>query len=188
LAEFGYNALVREEGKVVKGELINCIHHPEGQARQVSLRENRLMALLELWIHYETDTSKGSSGAPLYNNQWQIVGLHHAAVEKRDEEGNILAIGGGKWQPEMGERQKWWYANEGLRISRFIADVEAQVETAMDSSVPPVEGRIVTEEGYMLFQGMLNPPQNVPVPTPRPIPPSGSPVVTPPERRRFNPE
>lgn len=28
IAEFGYNVLIREEGKVVKGELINSIHHP----------------------------------------------------------------------------------------------------------------------------------------------------------------
>ena len=89
-------------------------------------------ALQDLWMHYETDTEPGSSGAPLYNYEWVVVGIHHMAVEKRDAEGNILAIGGGLWTPAMGERQKWWDANEGLRISRFIADVEAQVKTALD--------------------------------------------------------
>jgi hypothetical protein len=67
-----------------------------------------------------------------------------------------------RWKPEMGERQKWWYANEGLRISRFVADVEAQVEAAMESSVPPVAERVVTELGYTLFKAMLNPTQNLP--------------------------
>ena len=137
LAEFGHNVLVRQEGKLVKGELIYCIHHPEGQPRSVNLRENRLTALDDpalqnLWMHYETDTERGSSGAPLYNYEWVVVGIHHMAIEKRDAEGNILAIGGGRWTPAMGERQKWWYANEGLRISRFIADVEVQVKTALD--------------------------------------------------------
>jgi endonuclease G, mitochondrial len=187
LAEFGYNVLIRDEGKVIKGELINSIHHPEGQPRQVSLRENRLMALLDLWLHYETDTAKGSSGAPLYNNQWQIVGIHHSAAEKRDDAGNILAIGGGRWRPEMGERQKWWYANEGLRISRFIADVETQVEAALDSSAPPVAERIVTEAGYALFQSMLNPAQNRSGPPPLMVA-NNNPFIPTPQRRRFNPD
>ena len=74
------------------------------------------------------------------------------AIEKRDAEGNILAIGGGRWTPAMGERQKWWYANEGLRISRFIADVELQVKTALDSNAPPVAERVVTEMGATLIE------------------------------------
>jgi endonuclease G len=187
LSEFGYNILIREEGKVVKGEFIHCIHHPEGQPRQVSLRENRLTALPDQWMHYETDTAKGSSGAPLYNNQWQIVGIHHAAVEKRDDEGNILAIGGGRWKPEMGERKKWWYANEGLRISRFVTDVETQVEAAMESSVHPVAERVVTELGYTLFKAMLNPTQNRTVSLPAVVT-SSNPPIPPRPRGGFNPE
>ena len=188
LAELGYNVLIPDEGKLLKGELIHSIHHPEGQPRQVSLRENRLMALLDLWLHYETDTEQGSSGAPLYNNQWQLVGIHHSGVEKRDEQGHILAIGGGRWSPEMGERQKWWYANEGLRISRFVVHVEEQVKAALDSNVPAVAERIVTDLGYTLFEAMLNPPQSPSTSPPATTVPTSAPVVAPTPRRRFNPE
>lgn len=192
LAEFGYNVLIPQEGKLLKGELIHCIHHPEGQARQVTLRENRLMALLDpalegVWMHYETDTEPGSSGAPLYNNQWQIVGIHHAGIEKRDNEGNILAIGGARWTPEMGERQKWWYANEGLRISRFLIHVEAQVKAEPVAGAPSGGERIVSEAGHALFAAMLKLAQNRP-PLPPPVAPAGNSPdpVNPP--RRFNPE
>ena len=193
LAEFGYNILVRQEGKLVKGELIYCIHHPEGQHRSVNLRENRLMALDDpalqnLWMHYETDTERGSSGAPLYNYEWVVVGIHHMAVEKRDAEGNILAIGGGRWTPDMGERQKWWYANEGLRISRFIADVEGQVQAALASNVPPVAERVVTESGFTLFEAMLQPAPNSASRPPLPVMPSGRPVVPPAPDGGFHPE
>lgn len=162
LAEFGHDVLVREEGKLVKGELINSVHHPEGQPRQVSLRDNRLMALEDpalqgIWMHYETDTERGSSGAPLYNNQWEVVGIHHMGVEKRDEQGQVLAIGGGLWTAEMGDRQKWWQANEGLRISRFIAHVEAQVDAPPDPSAPPTPDRVMTEAGLALVEKMLMP-------------------------------
>jgi endonuclease G len=193
LAEFGHNILVQEEGKLLKGELIHSIHHPEGQPRQVSLRENRLMALHDpalqgLWMHYETDTEPGSSGAPLYNNQWEIVGIHHRSVEKRDDEGHILAIGGGRWTAEMGERQKWWFANEGLRISRFVTHVEAQVKAALDTNMPPAAEHIVTAAGYTLFEALLKPSQNRVVPTPLPDVPGDGPFVPLPPQGGFHPE
>lgn len=188
LTEFGHNVLVREEGKVVKGEWIHSIHHPEGQPRQVSLRENRLVALQDLWLHYETDTEKGSSGAPLYNNQWEVVGIHHGGAEKRDSEGNILAIDGRRWTPQMEERQKWWYANEGLRISRFIADVEAQVKAALDSNGPPVADRIVTEVGYALFEAMLKPSQTHAGSAFSSVVTSSGPSIPESPRKRFNPD
>lgn len=193
LAEFGHNVLSREEGKLIKGELINTIHHPEGQPRQVSLRENRLLALedpalQDRWMHYETDTEQGSSGAPLYNNQWEVVGVHHMGVEKRDEQGNILAVGGGRWTPQMGERQKWWYANEGLRISRFIADAEAQVRAALDPTTPRAADRVVTEAGQGLVDRMLK-PSPVPAAPVRPVVPVITPAAPPPPRGGgFNPE
>lgn len=160
LAEFGHHTLIASEGKLLKGELINSVHHPEGQPRQVSLRENRLTAIEDAaltgtWMHYETDTEQGSSGAPLYNSQWEVVGIHHAGVEKRDADGNVLAIGGGIWSTEMGERQKWWEANEGLRISRFMADLGAQVSAARAGTASPE--RVVTDEGFKLFQGVTRP-------------------------------
>jgi hypothetical protein len=42
-------------------------------------------------------------------------------------------------------------------MSRFVTDVEAQVEAAMESSVPPVAERVVTELGYTLFQDDAEP-------------------------------
>lgn len=188
LAEFGYNVLVREEGKVIKGELIHCIHHPEGQPRQVSLRENRLTALLDQWMHYETDTEQGSSGAPLYNSQWEVVGIHHSSVEKRDSEGNILAIGGDRWMPEMGERQKWRYVNEGLRISRFVADVEAQVKAALDTNAPPVAERVVAEAGHVLFEAMLKLSQKHATSTSSPVVTVGSLSAPQPPSGDYDPE
>lgn len=198
LAEFGHNVLVREEGKLLKGELIHAIHHPEGQPRQVSLRDNRLTALPEHWLHYETDTEEGSSGAPLFNNQWQVVGVHHAGVEQRDAEGHILAIGGARWTAAMGERQKWWAANEGLRISRFVADVEQKVQAAIDAGAAPTAECVVTEAGHTLFGAMLRPSQQRPIPENVVVVAAGvgagarteggTAVVVAPQRRTFNPD
>ncbi len=126
LGEFGWNRLYDEEGKIIKGECVNIIQHPNGEPKQLALRENQLEDALEEWLHYRTDTAPGSSGSPLYNDQWEVVGLHHSGVPKRDANGKILARDGQVWQPSMGEHRIDWLANEGARISRIVHHIKAQ--------------------------------------------------------------
>lgn len=46
------------------------------------------------FLHYRTDTAPGSSGAPVFNDQWQVVALHRAGVWATNDAGQILAIDG----------------------------------------------------------------------------------------------
>jgi len=120
LAEFGWLRLIEQEGKVVVGELLNIIQHPNAEPKQLALRENRLTDRLELMLHYETDTAPGSSGSPVFNDQWEVVALHHSGVPRKDDQGNWLATDGALWTPDMGEERVDWVANEGVRISRVL--------------------------------------------------------------------
>ncbi|HEY6804205.1 MAG TPA: trypsin-like peptidase domain-containing protein [Pyrinomonadaceae bacterium] len=117
---FGWNKLIEEEGKAILGEYLNIIQHPNGEPKQLALRENQFVDLLDNFIHYKTDTAPGSSGSPVFNDQWEIVGLHHSGVPRKDVDGHILARDGSVWQPAMGEHKIHWIANEGVRISRLI--------------------------------------------------------------------
>jgi endonuclease G, mitochondrial len=120
LSRFAWSPLVEQEGKVLLGELVNIIQHPRGDRKRLALRQNEVVDLLPLFVHYETDTSPGSSGSPLFNEQWEVVGLHHAGVPRRD--GNtILARGGVPWTKDMGDEAIDWVANEGVRASRVVA-------------------------------------------------------------------
>jgi endonuclease G len=112
-----WNKLVETEGKVIIGEYMNIIQHPEGRPKEFSFRANQLIDVLTQFLHYETDTEPGSSGSPVYNDQWEIVGLHHSGVPKRNAAGKILNRKGQVWTPAMGEGQIEWIANEGVRIS-----------------------------------------------------------------------
>ena len=147
LAQFGWNPLIEAEGKAIKGEKLNIVQHPNGEPKQLAIRENQLVDLLENFLHYETDTAPGSSGSPVFNDQWEVVGLHHSGVPHKDEQGRKLAIGGGLWTPEMGEHRIDWIANEGVRISRIIKHVKAQqlepeaarLRAQMFETSPPAE-------------------------------------------------
>src|SRR5215216_2004680 len=142
---FGWNHLIEEEGKAILGEFLNIIQHPNGEPKQLALRENQFIDLLDNFLHYETDTAPGSSGSPVFNDQWEIVGLHHSGVPRKDQEGRILTRDGSLWKPSMGEHKIDWIANEGIRVSRLIkhikqlvlSDTQRRLRTDLLEKEPP---------------------------------------------------
>lgn len=120
ITSFGWSPLIEEQGKVLLGELVNIVQHPRGDRKRLGLRQNEVVDLLDLFVHYETDTSPGSSGSPVFNEQWEVVALHHSGVPRKEGD-TILARGGGPWDRSMGDEAIDWIANEGVRISRIVA-------------------------------------------------------------------
>ena len=119
-ADFHWLPLDGSQGKVIIGEFVNIIQHPDGEPKQLALRENQVVDLLDRFLHYHTDTARGSSGSPVCNDQWEVVALHHSAVPETDAEGRPLTLDGTLWQQWMGEHKVAWKANEGVRISRVL--------------------------------------------------------------------
>jgi V8-like Glu-specific endopeptidase len=126
LAGYGWNPLIEEEGKAIISQWLNIIQHPNGEAKQLGLRENRLVDVLDDFLQYKTDTAPGSSGSPVYNDRWEVVGIHHSGVPAKNAAGQILAIDGRVWTESMGEHRINWIANEGVRISKLLAHVRQQ--------------------------------------------------------------
>jgi DNA/RNA non-specific endonuclease len=96
--DFGHLHLIAEEGKILEGEYVSIIQHPNGGLKAVTIRENKVSSILDDFIHYLTDTEPGSSGSPVFNDQWIVIALHHSGV------------------PDPNKKNTW-IANEGIRIS-----------------------------------------------------------------------
>jgi endonuclease G, mitochondrial len=132
LAEYGFHPLIGKIGKAVVGECVNIIQHPGGKVKQIAMRNNRLLDLPgesepgdEEWdpyFLYEADTEKGSSGSPVFNDQWEVIALHHAAVPKM-KDGRLTDAKGNVLEERDGDAHVQWIANEGIRVSRIVADV-----------------------------------------------------------------
>ncbi|NYF23937.1 DNA/RNA non-specific endonuclease [Sporosarcina sp. JAI121] len=107
VSDFGFLPLIPQTGKGLVGECVSIIQHPSGAPKAVAIRENQIMDVFDDYIHYSTDTMPGSSGSPVYNDEWIVISLHHAGV------------------PDPKNRTEF-IANEGIRISSIIQFVVKQ--------------------------------------------------------------
>lgn len=123
LKRYGWNRLIEGQGKALLGDSLNIIQHPRGEAKQIVLRSNQLIDLPDNFAHYVTDTEPGSSGSPVYNDEWEVVALHHSGVPKK-ENGNYIAKDGSVWQPGMDPNDLEWVANEGIRVSSLVNHIK----------------------------------------------------------------
>jgi len=132
---------------VLIGDRLNVIQHPAGEPKQVAVRDNKVIAKSDdTFLQYKADTKRGSSGSPVFTDEWELVGLHHSGVPNTDDDGNWLAIGGGIWSREMGDDRIDWIANEAIQGSalyEFIAEQDWK-------------GAAVN-----LVEGILNPPEQI---------------------------
>jgi V8-like Glu-specific endopeptidase len=84
---------------------VYVIGHPGGRSLSVSLNDNLLLDWDDRLIHYRAPTEGGSSGSPVFNQQWDLIGLHHA---------------GGLAMQRLKGQEGTYPANEGIWIRRII--------------------------------------------------------------------
>lgn len=73
---------------------VYIIGHPVGGTLCMSLQDNLLLDHEKPLIHYRTPTSCGSSGSPVFNQQWELIGIHHKGgtlTRLRDQPGTYTA-------------------------------------------------------------------------------------------------
>jgi len=101
------------------------------------------------FLYYTTDTEPGSSGSPCFNDQWELIGLHHSGVPKMDGE-KILKKDGTPFNEDLDDPALIdWIANEGARVSAIVGALTAAsldpqardvIESALEDTPPnPVE-------------------------------------------------
>jgi len=115
---FGHLPISRGSSKLSKGEAANLIHHPDGEPKAVSIQDNRVLADQGLLLGYLSDTEFGSSGAPVFNNRWEAVGLHFGAdtlVGVIDERGYPAD-----------------YLNLATKMSAVAVDLERRAQTEIE--------------------------------------------------------
>lgn len=80
---------------------IFIIGYPEASTQiRVSFENNQLLEMNDKYLRYRTPTEQGSSGSPLFDSDWQLVGIHHYSSPDLDSfqtPGRKLAANQGVW-------------------------------------------------------------------------------------------
>jgi len=131
ITERGYLVLNPGVGKIGNGDSATIIQHPDGNYQEIALRKNQILDIKPNALIYASDTSPGSSGAPVFNDEWQVIALHSAGVAKKndageylDQQGKVIPVING----HIDASQVVWIANTGIRVSSLVADWLGQPE------------------------------------------------------------
>jgi endonuclease G len=147
IEDYPWVRLMGQLGKAEKGEPVNIIQHPRGSLKQIALRNNEIIEIPEGkrdFLYYTTDTEPGSSGSPCFNDQWELVALHHSGVP-RMQEGQILKRDGTAWRDSVDDPGLIdWIANEGARVSAIVDALNA---ANLSSQEQEVRSRMLNERG-----------------------------------------
>lgn len=106
------------------GDFVNIIQYPSGGSKQVVVRENRVLIRPEMddgtqpVLHYSADTLDNSSGSPVFNDEWDVMALHHSSVVA-----GVIDVCG-KTRPDL--------VNEGTRASVIVKALRARRSTLTD--------------------------------------------------------
>jgi S1-C subfamily serine protease len=94
------------------GERLYVIGHPKGGGLSYSIQDNRVLAINDppTRIHYRSPTDPGSSGSPLFNDQWEVLGIHHAGLDD---------------MPRLDDPNKTYPANEGIPLKAIIGKLNS---------------------------------------------------------------
>ncbi|MGK7879674.1 MAG: trypsin-like peptidase domain-containing protein [Crocosphaera sp.] len=111
--EWGWLSLKPENIQV--NNRVNIIQHPMGQPKQISLQNNLVQYVGGDVLQYVTSTLEGSSGSPIFNDQWEVIGLHHAGVELPE--------------PTTNNR---YFRNQGILISSILNDLPPELREVLD--------------------------------------------------------
>jgi S1-C subfamily serine protease len=97
------------------GQRVYVIGYPLGGGLSISLQDSIWLDADDTFLHYRTPTEKGSSGSPVFDQDfWTVVGLHHKGMET---------------MPHLHGKPGTYQANEAISISA--------IRRAMRDSIAP---------------------------------------------------
>ncbi|HLL61772.1 MAG TPA: serine protease [Propionibacteriaceae bacterium] len=129
-ATFGHIPAQGKTGKALVGQPVNIVQHPDGRPRLIAIRHNLLLSVDDVrTLTYSTDTQPGSSGAPVLNDRWELVALHHSSRTTQGIVGNV-----------------------GIRVSAIVSHVRGLAEDPAALAAAGSEGPKLLEEFLRLGQ------------------------------------
>jgi V8-like Glu-specific endopeptidase len=75
--DFG-KPLILKNKRISRDERVAIIQHPGGHLKKISMQNNFVAYADNNVLQYTTSTEPGSSGSPVFDDDFQVVGIHHS--------------------------------------------------------------------------------------------------------------
>lgn len=126
LADRQQVAVARERPELAPGTRLNIVQCPGGGPLRYAIRNNFFVGLgkYPYQIRYLTDTVKGSSGAPVLDDSWQVIAIHHG-YKKVDP---------ALYNKEAGKSELVKYHNEGIVINDILSDMPTVIQQEISTA------------------------------------------------------
>jgi RNA polymerase sigma factor (TIGR02999 family) len=145
LADYGFHTIIEPSGKVLVNEAVTLIQHPGGSQKYLVLRDNNALGFVEdKFVHYSSDTERGSSGCPVFKDQWQVAALHRTAMACRNEAEQPLTRTGAIWEPSMTAcplRSNLLRSRRPKRATQVTSESSEAAPVSLEAGPPGVENR-----------------------------------------------
>jgi hypothetical protein len=126
LADRQQVAVIEGRPELARGTRLNIVQCPGGGPLRYAIRNNFYVGLGQhpYQMRYLTDTLRGSSGAPVLDDSWQVVAMHHG-YKKVDP---------ALYQEEAGKSDVVKYHNEGIVISDIVGDLSTDIREEISNA------------------------------------------------------
>jgi V8-like Glu-specific endopeptidase len=106
--------------KVEQNQRVAIIQHAGGEPKRVSLQNNLVAHCDERLLQYYTTTLPGSSGSPVFDDEFAVVAIHHSSVASPQYKGEHLRVLDPK---QLADTQ---YRNQGTSMIAILDDLKKQ--------------------------------------------------------------
>lgn len=140
LSDWGILKIAQNQPNLTRGTRLNVIQHPGGRVKEIAIRSNFCLGVVpqNSRIHYLSDTEGGSSGSPVMDDNWHVVGLHRGwnYYKKYYKEQPILfkSLGLQYATPNKYSEQAIATINEGVLIHAILEDLSISVKKEIYSA------------------------------------------------------
>jgi hypothetical protein len=101
---------------------VNIIQHPDGRPKRAAIRNNLVYEATPELLQYFTDTRGGSSGSPVFDDRWRVVGLH---------------LGSESAEEVMFQGRSTAWVNVGTQISAILEHLKVAAPAIYDEVLSP---------------------------------------------------
>ncbi|MDP5306666.1 trypsin-like peptidase domain-containing protein [Paracoccus spongiarum] len=109
---------IRKTGQQKIGDRVNLLQHPMGRPMRLGFRNNFVVLGNNDMLAYLTDTNRGSSGAPVFDDSWAVAALHVGSQPLSVPEFDLMGV--------TVRRE-----NFGVPVQAILADLAANAPAAL---------------------------------------------------------